>query len=367
MKVLIIGLYNKLGGIEKCIYDYVSHMKSDNISVGLVGAPKHIWFEEEFIKLGCKIHPVCKRTRIISYYKNLCNIIKENHYEIIHINMLSMANCIPILASKKCGAKIICHSHNSSIPKGSVQGIIKSFFHTINKVRFRKVDMQRLACSQEAGVFLYGKKSNFFVLNNAIDVERFSFNENLRKTKRKELGITDSTIVLGQVGRFEYQKNQIFTIKMFNELIKQNNNIVLLFVGTGSLLEDCKEYVKKLNLENKVIFCGQQNDIPSFLCAMDIFMFPSHFEGLSVAGVEAQCSGIPIIASDTISKEMEKTDLITWCNLEKPIQEWISAIENRINNLPSRELYSKIITECGFDISEQAQYLLNIYNNCMEI
>lgn len=365
MKVLIIGLYNKLGGIEKCIYDYVSHMDLTGVSVGFLGAPEHIWFEDEFKKLGCVIHPVCGRRNVLRYYKELCRIIRENHYDIVHINMLSCANCIPVIAALNCGVKVICHSHNSAIPRGSFSSLVKKVLHGLNRSFIRNSDVLKLACSKEAGHFFYGNKP-FSVLTNAIDTLHFSFDENVRNIKREVLGIPKTAFVIGQVGRFEYQKNHVFSIQFFSEFLKTHPDSFLLFVGTGSLEDVCKKKVKELGIEKNVLFCGQQNDIAPFLFAMDIFLFPSVFEGLGIVGIEAQCAGLPVIASKNVAAEMEQSDLVNWCDLTSPISEWITAIENSLQKQSARQEYAKRIKERGFDISELAGNLMNIYKSCME-
>lgn len=366
MKVLIIGLYNKLGGIEKCIYDYISHMDLNGVSIGFTGAPEHIWFEEEFRKLGCLIHPVCERRNVFWYYKELCGIIRENHYDIVHINMLSCANCIPVIAALKCGSKVICHSHNSAIPGGSAVSCAKKILHRFNRHLVRKADVIKLSCSKDAGTFFYGKTGDFTVLANAIDTVHFTFNKNIRIQKRKELGLSDKDFVIGQVGRFEYQKNHEFSLRFFAEFLKRKPDSFLLLIGTGSLEDLCKKKVKELGIEKNVLFCGQQSDTAPFLFAMDIFLFPSLFEGLSVAGVEAQCSGLPLVASSTISQEMKKTDLVSWCDLSAPLTEWISAVEECSGSLNYRADYAKQIAEQGFDISSQAENLRHIYESCLE-
>ena len=365
MKVLIIGLYNKLGGIEKCLYEYVSHMDLRGVSLGFVGSPQHVWFEEEFKSLGCTIHPVCERRKVFHYYRDLCRIIKEHHYDIVHINMLSCANCIPVLAARNSGAKVICHSHSSAVPRGSLSSFVRSCLHRLNKSFVRESDVLKLACSKEAGHFLYGNKS-FTVLSNAIDTRLFSFDKSIREKKRNELGIHDTAVLLGQVGRFEYQKNHVFSIQLFSEFLKKHPDSFLLFLGTGSLEEDCKKKVKELGIEKNVLFCGLQSDTAPFLFAMDVFLFPSVFEGLSIAGIEAQCAGLPVVASDTISREMEQSDLVTWCNLASPIREWISAIEKSSQKVSDRSAYAKVIAESAFDISVQADTLMTIYKACME-
>ncbi len=368
MKVLIIGLYNKLGGIEKCIYDYVSHMDLNGVSVGFVGSPEHIWFEEEFKRLGCAVHPTCERKNIIRYFFDLCKIITENDYDIVHINMLSCANIVPLLAARKCGVKIICHSHASKMPKAtlSLLMLIKNFLHFVGRCFVKKLSFKRFACSDIAGKFLYGTHSDYIILTNALDVVAYSYSVSKRVALRKTLQIPEKSIVIGYVARFDYGKNQSFAIKVFSEFKKVHHDSFLLLVGTGSLLEACKKQAQELGIEQNVIFCGQQNDIPPYLFAMDIFLFPSRFEGLGIVGIEAQCAGLPVIASKNIASEMAQTDLVTWCDLSSPMSEWTSAIESRLSQIPLRRGYAKELTLRGFDISSQAQNLRKIYESCME-
>ena len=237
--------------------------------------------------------------------------------------------------------------------------------HIINRHTIQKNDIVKLTCSVDAGNFLFGKKT-YTVIPNAIDTKLFSFNKDIRIEKRKELGISENSVVIGLVGRFEYQKNHEFAIKVFSEFNKVHPDSYLLLVGTGSLFNTCKNQVKALGIEQNVIFCGLQNDIPPYLFAMDIFLFPSHFEGLAIVGIEAQCAGLPVIASKNISPEMSQTDLVSWCDISSPISEWTSEIISRTNQISHRKSYDKEITDRGFDISTKASGLRKIYESCME-
>ena len=360
MKILIIGLYNNLGGIEKCIFDYICHMNKSDIQIDLLGNPEHVWFEEKFKEMGCRILPTAKRFFFFNYIKDLYTIMKNNKYDLVHCNILSCANLLPIFIASVLGVKIIVHSHNSSSPisRLNMKSFIRNLLHLINKQILKTIKCYRLSCSETAAIYMFGRKK-YTLLNNAVDVDRFAFNTSLREKVRKELNIDNDTLLIGQVGRFEYQKNHEFSLKLFSEYLKVNSKAKLLFIGKGTLLEKCKRLATELHIENDVIFYGFSPNVNEFLSAFDIFLFPSHFEGLSVAGIEAQCAGLPIIASDTISREMEITDLVFWCSLFSPIEVWIKCIE--LARKKVRKDYSNEITKNKYNIRIEAEKLRNIY------
>ena len=166
-------------------------------------------------------------------------------------------------------------------------------------------DYIKLACSQIAGEFLYSKFKNkeFRVVNNAINVDEYKFNQNSRMKVRDEIHIADNEYVVGHIGRFVEQKNHEFIIKIFEELYSQNNHITLVLVGDGPLYDTIKNNIKGKVYENKIKMLGIRKDIRNIIQAFDVFFMPSFYEGLPFVLIEAQAAGLPCIVSDNVSIE----------------------------------------------------------------
>ena len=235
---------------------------------------------EEIEKLGGKVIIVPPYQKLFKYQKELYKVFKENSYKIVHshINALSV---FPLRVAKKAGVPIrIAHSHSTSNKKEWKKNIVKNILRPFSKVYANKF----FACTKHAGEWLFGKKiierKELNVINNAIDLKKFEFNEKTREDLRKEFGIKEDTIVIGHIGRFMKQKNHDFLIDVFNELIKKNENSILMLIGQGPLLNDMKQKVRDLKIEDKVKFIGQVTDVEKYYNIMDIFLFPSIYEGL---------------------------------------------------------------------------------------
>lgn len=364
MKVLVTGLSHKLGGIEKVIFDYISHIDFEGLEIGILCEYETVCFEKEFSALGCKIERVCSRKNPFLYYREIRAVITRSGYEVVHLNMLSCANILPMFAAKKSGTKVIVHSHNSDMPKNRLfSSLIRQILHKINKPYISMASDIRLACSKEAGTFLFGNKHLFIVLNNSIDTYKYTFDEIKRSHVRKSLGIDDKTVVFGHTGRFEVQKNQEFAIRVFAEYKKQDSFAKFVLVGAGSCETKCKILVDELGIGSDVIFYGlaDADEIPSLLCAFDLFVFPSRFEGFSLSAVEALCSGLPIIASDSISKEMDVTGTVIWQSLNDSPSAWAEKSLEILQKKRDRKDAARIVKEKGYDIFFTANVLKNIY------
>lgn len=220
-----------------------------------------------------------------------------------------------------------------------------------------------MCCSELAGRWLFGKKTynagKVVLLNNAIELEKFSYNEKIRNKKRKELKIKKNQIVIGHIGRFVTQKNHTFLIDIFNEIYKENNNTVLLLVGQGPLVEEIKEKVNQLRLTDHVQFLGQRNDANELYQAFDIFILPSLYEGLPVVGVEAQSAGLLCIFSSDMTKETKVLRSTRFISLSSP-EEWSNIILETYKNHQRKDT-KKEITRNGFDIEKEAKKLERIY------
>lgn len=360
IRVLMIGMHDKIGGVETFLMNYLRNINREEVIFDFISTFKELCFEEEIIKLGGKVYHICsEKKNPFKYCKDLKKIIKQNNYSIVHINMLSAANILPVLVSKMVKVKhIIVHSHNSNVPAG----VLRKILNFVNKP-FLHLATNFYACSIKAGEWLYGKrflkKHELVLINNAIDLEKYSFNDEDRENIRKELDISDKFVV-GNIGRFSYQKNHEFLIDVFYEIQKQKENSVLLLIGEGELEEEIKKKIENLNIMEKVIFLGTTSAVGKYLQAMDVFVLPSRFEGLGIVAIESQVSGLKTFVSDVVPSEAEVTELLEKISLNESAYHWSEKIINDciVND---RKKQDEKIGEMGFDIKIESIILQNRY------
>ena len=218
---------------------------------------------------------------------------------------------------------------------------------------------ERLACSKYAGEWMFGKNSEFKVINNAIDLSKFRFDQTVRDCIRNELGINDKFVV-GHIGRFCYQKNQGFLIDIFNEITK-TADAVLLLIGSGETKSNIEERVKSLGLVDRVIFAGNKSNANEYYQAMDTFVFPSRYEGLGMVAIEAQTSGLPVICSTQVPAEVAITDLVKFCPLSASAADWAEFILG--HRVSERKDTTDEIRNSGYDIATEAKKLEEFYLN----
>lgn len=357
IRVLHILQRMEAGGTQALLMNIYRNIDRNKVQFDfLVEYPNKQFYDEEILKLGGRIYYSNVRNdfNILKFIKKLKKIIKEKDYKIVHVHTYSIGY-FSLKAAKKCRVPVrIAHSHNNEtvhdfkyLPKLFLQKIYTIYANYL------------FACSEEAGRYLFENK-DFKVLNNAIDSKKFIYNEDIRKEMRKKLGLEDSFVV-GHVGRFHPQKNHKFLINIFSKIKERKNNAKLLLIGRGELENAIKKQVKELNLQDDVIFLGNRKDINDLYQCMDVFLFPSLFEGLGIVAIEAQASGTPIVCSNMLPKETEVSDIYIKLDLKRPIEEWAEKVIDIANkNQVKRNLRQNII-ESGFDLSSTVKMLQNFY------
>ena len=223
-----------------------------------------------------------------------------------------------------------------------------------------------MCCSELAGRWLFGDKAydegKVYLLNNAIDLDKFKYDKKIGDKKRKELGIKEDTIVIGHIGRFVAQKNHIFLIDIFNQFHKKEKNSILLLAGQGPLQEEIKNKVRELGLDDSVRFLGQRNDANELYQAFDVFLLPSLYEGLPVVGVEAQASGLLCFFSDDMTKETKVLDSTVFMSLSNTAEEWTGEILTNLKDYKRINTKNEV-SDNGFDIEIEARKLEKYYIN----
>jgi len=361
IRVLQVFAQMNRGGAETMIMNLYRHMDHSEIQFDfIVHTDKKCTFDDEIQLLGGKIFnaPVYKGTNHLEY-KKWWNSFFRNHqdYKIIHGHIRSTAS-IYLKIAKDYSLTTIAHSHNTSSGSG-FSAIIKN----ILQYPIRYIADYLFACSKSAGIWLFGKnactKDNFFILRNAIDTKRFIYDEEIRLKKRKEFKI-ESKFVIGHIGRFAFPKNHTFLVDIFKKVHDKYSDTVLMLIGDGNLRPGIEKKVANLQLTESVIFTGIRSDIPDILQAMDVFVFPSLYEGLPVTLIEAQASGLECIVSDKITTEVRITDLITFCSLKNSSDFWARKIISDKFGDERRDFCTEI-THAGYDVKENARFLENFY------
>lgn len=361
-RILQATVSNDKGGLTKYICQNYRYIDKNQYQFGFLTYEAILDFEEEFIKKGALFHRITSPIYFISYIKRLRAIRLKYNYQAVHIHT-SYANVIVLLAFKLAGyKKILIHSHSSKIDDANaVKRVVKTAIHRIGKEVTPFIGNTLLACSKLAGKWLYPSRvqDKVIVANNAIDLEPFRFKQEVREQKRKELKITDKTLLL-HIGRFTYQKNHTFLIDVFNEYYKLDNNAVLLLVGDGPLQLEIQHKLNTLSCKNNVVFLGVRQDIPELLQAADIFLLPSNFEGLPLVAVEAQATSVPCLLADTITKESKILDTTEFLSIDD-INEWVERI-SKYKTVSRFDAHDKL-RQAGYDIQTEIHRIEKVYQN----
>ena len=354
------------GGVEAVVMNYYRHIDKDKIQFDFICDEDSSDIPyEEIERLGGKVILIPPYQRLFQYHKELKRVLKEGGYEIVHshINTLSVFS----LYAAKC-AKVpvrIAHSHSTTNKKEKKKNLMKQLLKPFSKL----FATDYMCCSELAGRWLFGDKlyneGKIYLLNNAIDLHKFEYNEKIREEVRKELNIDENTFIVGHIGRFVEQKNHRFLIDIFQELHKQMPNSKLMLAGQGPLQDEMKVKVEQLGLNENVLFLGQRNDANQLYQAMDVLILPSLYEGLPVVGVEAQAAGLLCILSDDMTKETKVLDTTIFNSLSQDASKWSKIIimnsKEYIREKTENEMKNK-----NFDINTEAKKLGEQYYNLKE-
>lgn len=356
--LFVMGGIMRRAGAETMIMQYLRQLVKDDrfeFSILVHGYEKGD-YDDEIASYGVPIYHVPVRGKHpFTYSHEVKKVLIAHPVDIIHCNMDSACGYFLSIA-KKCGIQHrIAHSHTT---RYQAQSGIKKAIGERSKREIHTVATARLACSEKAGRWLFGKDP-FEIVNNAIDLRLYLPCDDVRKKKRDELRIVENAFVIGHVGRLCYEKNHKFLLQVFAQLKKLRQNSKLILVGVGDLMEEMKEYAVELGINTDVLFLGLRSDIPELLQAMDCFVMPSLFEGLPVSGIEAQAAGLPCLFANTITREICMTSFAKLLPLDKT-DEWtkeLLQVPNSKNIFEAQEQLRKK----GYDIVHEACKLAEHY------
>ena len=367
----IVGIMN-MGGLENLIMNIYRNIDREKIQFDfLVTREEKGIFDDEITSLGGRIYNIPHMSKVgcIKYKKIVYDFFKNNpQYQIIHCHRDAL-NSLYLRQAKKNNVPVrIAHSHNIRLVEDkTIKGILKLIIKKYFMISTNKNSTDYFACSDDAAKWLFGKniKKSVKIINNGIESKKYKYKKNIATNIRKELGINEDTLLIGNVARFDLQKNHDFLIDVFNSFSKETPNCKLCLVGEGTLMDNIKYKVKTLNIEDKVIFLGIRNNINEIMMGFDVFVFPSLFEGLGIVLIESQASGLNCLVSDQVPKESDMDmNLINYIPIDK-IDIWVEKLKiiNKQKMRLREERNSDIskIMENGYDIATTVDYLENFY------
>ena len=354
-RVLVVGFTDNPGGIENVVMNYYRKFNKEEIQLDFLYSTDKIAFEKEIKSMGGKTFYISpKHKNLVKYKKDIKEFFKNNakNYSTIWVNFCNITNLDYFKLAKKYGiSKRIIHAHNSQ----NMGSFIKGFLHKIYKNRLSLYATDYWSCSDDASNWFYNDKlkGKVLIVKNSVDLDRFKYNSKTDLEYRKKLNIQDK-FVIGNVGRLHFQKNQLFLLDIFNEIHKEDNNSVLLLIGEGEDREKINNKITELKLNNSVKLLGARDDVSELMCSMNVFLFPSLFEGLGLVLVEAEAVGLPIVASsDNIPNEVKMSSNFTFLSLNDSIERWKDEVLKYKNT--KKEDNTKSLQKNGYDISIEAK------------
>ena len=354
-RILVCGLIPDIGGLEKIVVDFYNHIDTSEFELEfLLQGPEDVDFSEHFKKL-CRnkivFHRIPKlRPHIKQALKEWDDFFEKNshRYDILWSNQNALSHLEFLKLAKKYGIeKRIVHAHCAQAEH------FHRIIHPINRLFVGKYATDFWACGTEAlNHFYHGKeREKALVIHNAIEVEKFLYNQEMQAQLRKEYHIPEDCLVVGQVSRlYEKQKNQSFCVKVFSEIVKKEPNSRLVFIGRGDtsfLLNLAEQY----GVADKVIFTGLKTNIGEMLNLLDVFFFPSNFEGLPIVLIEAQANGLPVVTASHLpdAKILENFD--NQLSLTNSLEEWADKILSvRYSRELDNEKVKNQIVEADYEI-----------------
>lgn len=359
LRVLQVGMTRNLGGIETYLIEQFRHLDKSKIDYDFVNITGEysICYDDEILASGSKIFKVVSRHKnpLLHYWQWVTILLQHKGvYDVIVLNTNSMEYVFPLVLGKVFGIPVrVIHSHNSGFE--NKQGLVRRLLVGMNKKLLSWSANLRFACSRLAGRWMFGDKP-YHVIYNAIDIHKYDADLAVRDEMRQALNL-DTALTLLHVGRFSYQKNHSFLLDIFKEVHSIQPDSVLLLVGDtteeSEFLTEVKRKIKAYGLENVVRLLGRRDDVNKIMQAADVLVMPSFFEGLTVVGIEAQASDLPLLLSDTVTKELGLLPSTQFISLEAGPTAWAEAIVNSKQH--NRQSRYEELKAAGYDIGNETE------------
>ncbi len=357
-RILVYGMTSNKGGIESYLMNYFRVLSEYEIIFDFITESSNMAYSEEVKALGGDIFCIpSRREGLLKHMKRIRYILKSHpEYDTVYFNILSASEVFTVLSTiglKKI--RRIVHSHNNAVKTMER--------HKLLRPLLRCLTTDALACSDEAAEFMFGeswiKRHPVKIIKNAISIDKYLFNEQVRNDVRIELEIPEEAYVIGHVGRMCYQKNTLFIIEVFKYICAMDDKAFLLLVGDGEDRKIVEQAVEESGVKSRIKILGMRNDVERLIQGMDVFFLPSRFEGLPVVAIEAQASGLPCVFSDRFSRKADVTGNAEFISLDSEIDKWSNATLKYKDF--KRKDEKKSIQEAGYDISREADSLMHFF------
>ncbi len=362
--IYILGNALQRGGTEAFVMNYLRHMDLNKVEIDFAvqGYDKGV-YDDEVCGYGCNIyHLPYKNKNFLQYRKQLRALFLNGNYEVVHAHMDS-ANGLVLKWAKECGIPHrISHSHNTKVMTHNIfKLVINKYFRVLNNSNANYF----FACSEDAGKWLYGEKmmaeGKINIIKNAIDVKRYVYSPKIREELRRQYGIK-SKYIIGMVGRLHFQKNPLFMLDVINELRKENEDYLLVLVGEGDLKDDIEKRIGELHCKNNVWVVGARDNIDEWLNIFDIFCMPSLFEGLGIAGIEAQANGLVCLFSEYIPRSTGLLPTTVYLPIDGSKSVWVDYIRSHIEDGRMADSDEALKAQ-GYAIEEESKKLQTFYES----
>ncbi|BCG57421.1 glycosyltransferase family 1 protein [Paenibacillus sp. URB8-2] len=361
VRILQVVTVMNRGGLETMLMNYYRQMDRADIQFDfMVHRLERGHYDDEIESMGGVIYrmPPIKPGNYRLYFNKLTEFFHAHHeYRVVHSHINENSSFV-LREAKRAGIPCrIAHSHLSDLRLD-----LKFPFRVYAKYVMKDNPNRYFACSKKAGRWLFGReieeRNSLVVMNNAVNLREFAFDPAVREKVRSEFQAGER-LVIGHVGRFNEQKNHSFLIDIFHSVYQRNRNVLLVLVGEGYLEPAIRQKVEQLGLKDHVAFLGVRSDIPRLMQGMDLFLFPSLFEGLPVVLVEAQAAGLRCIASSSITPESDLTGRVRFISLQEPADLWAREI---LDSSCERADTSEQLRESGYDSAKTAEWLASFYH-----
>ena len=368
----ILGKMNG-GGAEQVVMNYYRAIDRSRVQFDFfLFKSSKLVPAEEIKEKGGRLYLLCGFKSPVRYIRTLTALLRENNYAIVHCH-LSTLSFLPLLAAKRAGVPVrIIHNHSTS---GGGRELVRNIAKELFKPLARAFATHRFACSKHAARWMYGvahtaelsdkntlegaRGKVVRIMRNAIDIGHFCFDGSKRSAFRSEFGVADETLLFGHVGRFCPQKNQQFLIEAFKEILRVHPNSKLIMAGVGEDMELIRAMTVSAGISKKVIFAGHRSDVDRLYSAIDCFLLPSNYEGLGMAGVEAQCAGLYCLFSDKVPREVKVGDGAQFLSLKTSCADWALAAVGCANLRNDKA--AEQVAQAGYDIGAEAEKLCGFY------
>lgn len=361
IRVLVVGWTATVGGIEHFLMAYCGKMDRQRVQFDFLCRFSPIACQQEAEKIGC-VYTVTRRSSDVRrYYREIGEFFRQHgkEYDVIWDNECMFNDMTPLKLAAQAGIPVrIAHCHNPQNMDKSVVGRVQGFLHRVNQHQLSRYANVLWACSEESARWACPAMDlPWEVIPNAIDARRFRYQAQLRQEVRAQYGLEDC-LVVGHVGRLQYQKNQTFLLDAFRHLHEREPKARLVLVGDGPDLTELEAKAVTLGVENAVLFLGVRDDVDRLLQAFDLFVMPSHFEGFGMAALEAQAAGLPCLLSGNVPKETKITEHVEFLPAEDAAI-WAEHMLNMLEAHYPRRDESQVLADAGYEITTAANRVLD--------